>query len=88
MAADLAHRSFISPKLLDTFLEGAPEVTQKDAEDLREKDKWKDFIASCTGGKKDNSSTHKTSGSNEEEFKAFVQCIAKMGDLIRYFRNQ
>jgi hypothetical protein len=45
MAADLAHRSYISPGLLDTFLDGTPEVTQKHAEDLREKHEWKDSIA-------------------------------------------
>jgi serine/threonine protein kinase len=87
MAADLAHRSYISSGLLDTFLEGTPEVTRKHANDLREKDEWKDFIASCTGGKKGNSSTHKSSGSNEKEFKALVQCIASLGDLKKYFEK-
>jgi hypothetical protein len=87
MAADLAHRSYISLELLDTFLEGTPEVTQKHAEDLRERHEWKDFIASCTGRKKGNSSTHKSSGSNEKEFKALVQCIASLGDLRKYFEK-
>jgi len=87
MAADLAQRSYISSKLLDAFLEGTPEVTQKHAADLHEKREWNDFIASCTGGKKGNSSTHKSSGSNEKEFKALVQCIASLGDLRKYFEK-
>jgi serine/threonine protein kinase len=87
MAADLAHRSYTSSRLLDTFLEGTPEVTQKHAEDLREKYEWNDFIASCTDGKKGNPSTHKSSGSNEKEFKALVQCIASLGGLRKYFEK-
>jgi serine/threonine protein kinase len=80
MAADLAHRSYVSSRLLDTFLEGTPEVTQKHVEDLRGKSEWTAFIASCTSGKTGNSS-----GSNENEFKALLQCIASLGDLRKYF---
>ena len=87
MAADLAHRSYISTGLLDTFLKGTPEVTQKHVEDLREKHEWKDFIASCTPGKKGNSSIPKSSCSNEMEFKALVQCIASLRDLRKYFEK-
>jgi hypothetical protein len=37
MAADLAHRSYISSTLLDTFLEGTPEVTEKHVRELHKK---------------------------------------------------
>jgi hypothetical protein len=87
MAAELAHRSYISSRLLDALLEGTPDVTQKHAADLREKHEWNDFIASCTGGKQGNSSAHKSSVSNEKEFKVLVQCIANLGDLRKYFEK-
>ena len=86
MVADLAHRSYISSTLLDTFIEDIPKVTQKHVDDLCEKDEWKTFIGSCTGGKKSNSSTYKSSSdSNEEEFKAVIQCIANLDGLGEYF---
>src|ERR1700733_14706024 len=81
MAADLAHRSYVSSKLLDTFLKGTPEVTQKHVEDLRGKSGWTAFMASYTSGKTGNSSTHNSSGSNENEFKALLQCIASLEGL-------
>ena len=87
MASNLAHRSYISSTLLDTFLEDTPKVTQKHVDNLCEKDEWKKFIESCTGGKRNNSPTHKSSYSNEEEFKALVQCIANLDGLREYFRE-
>ncbi|OCK95949.1 uncharacterized protein K441DRAFT_63050 [Cenococcum geophilum 1.58] len=81
-------QSYISSTLLDTFIEDIPKVTQKHVDDLCEKDEWKTFIGSCTGGKKSNSSTHKlSSDSNEEEFKAVIQCIANLDGLGEYFRK-
>jgi hypothetical protein len=60
MAADLAHRSYISPMLLDAFLKDTPEVNQKHVLDLYEKAEWKDFVSTCTG--KGNSLLQKPSG--------------------------
>ncbi|XTI89225.1 hypothetical protein V2W45_1401204 [Cenococcum geophilum] len=74
IAANLAHRSYISSTLLDTFIKDIPKVTQKHVDDLREKDEWKTFIGSCIGGKKSNLSTYKSSSdSNKEEFKAYFR---------------
>src|SRR5277367_6729529 len=87
MAADLAHRSYISSTLIDTFLQDIPEVTQKHVLDLYEKDEWKNFITTCTGGAKSNLFAHKSSDSNEGEFKALVQCITSLEDLGKYFGN-
>jgi hypothetical protein len=74
MAADLAHRSYFSSTLLDTFLEGTPEVTKKRVRDLYKMEPWKRFVAKCTGGKNSTSFTPKSSESNEKEFKVLVQC--------------
>jgi hypothetical protein len=87
MAADLAHRSYISSRLLDTFLEGTPEVTQKDVDDLRKKGEWDAFIATFTGEKKGKISKQSSSVSNEEEFKALVLCIASLEGLKEYFKK-
>jgi hypothetical protein len=87
MVADLAHRSYISSRLLDTFLERTPEVTQKHVDDLREKAEWDAFIATCTGGKKGKTYTQSSSVSNEKEFKALVQCIASLEGLTEYFKK-
>ena len=84
MVADLAHRSYISSTLLDTFLKDTPEVMQKQVLDLYEKDEWKDFIAKCTGGEKSGSFAQ-SSDSNEKEFRALVQCIASLEGLRKYF---
>jgi hypothetical protein len=40
MTADLAHRSYFSSTLLDTFLEGTPEVTKKHVHDLYKMKPW------------------------------------------------
>jgi len=63
MVADLTYRSYISPTLWDTFLEDIPEVvTQEHVTDLRKKDRWKIFIASCTGGEMADPFSNKSSG--------------------------
>jgi hypothetical protein len=85
MAADLAHCSYFSSTLLDTFLEGTPEVTKKHIRDLYKMKPWKRFIAKCTGGKNGTSFTPKSSESNEKEFKGLVQCIASLEGLREYF---
>ena len=87
MAADLAHQSYISSTLLDTFLKDTPKVTLKHASDLKEKDEWNNFIAKCTGGENSNLFTHTSSESNEKEFKALVQCIASLEGLRGYFEK-
>jgi serine/threonine protein kinase len=88
MAADLAYRSYVSSTLLDTFLEDIPHVTQEFIHDLHEKDEWKNFIAKCTGGEKSGLLAHKSSDSNEEEFRELVQCIIRLVDLEERFGGQ
>ena len=85
MAADLAYRSYVSSKMLDTFLDGIPEVSQKHIDDLHKKDAWKNFIAKCTGGEKSGSLIHNSSDPNEKEFRELVQCIARLDGLGKYF---
>jgi hypothetical protein len=85
MAADLAHRSYFSSTLLDTFLEGTPEVTGKHVRDHYKMEPWKRFIAKCRGGKNGTLLTSKSSESNEKEFKVLVQCIASLEGLREYF---
>ena len=85
IAVDLAHRSYISLTMLDTFLEDTPKVTQKQIDDLREKAEWSNFIVSCTGEEKGPPPTHKSSNSNEKEFKKLVQCIAGLDGLAKHF---
>jgi hypothetical protein len=87
MAADLAHRSYFSSTLLDTFLEGTPKVTKKRVRDLYEMKPWKCFIAKCTDRKNSTSFTPKSSESNEKEFKALVRCIASLEGLQEYFNK-
>jgi len=88
MVADLTHRSYVSSNLLDTFLEGIPEVTQNHILDLYKKDQWKNFIATCTGGENSGSVIYKSSSSNEKEFRELVQCITKLDGLGKYFGKQ
>src|SRR5438045_8199524 len=88
MASDLAHRSYISSTLLDTFLEGTPKVTEEHVDNLRKKNEWNLFLDSCTGGKKSNSSTQKSSDSNEEDRKALVRSEERrVGKEGRYKRE-
>ena len=77
MIADLAHRSYVSSTLLDTFLEDIRDVPQEFIHDLHEKDEWKNFKAKCTGGAKSGLLARKSSDSNEKEFRELVQCIIK-----------
>jgi len=87
IAADLAHRSYISSPLLDTFLQDIekhiPDI-KTHISDLSEKDEWKDFIAKCTSG----SSVGGTSDSNENEFRKLIQCIAGLDGLKEYFADR
>jgi serine/threonine protein kinase len=88
MAADLAYRSYISSTLWDTFLKDIPNVvTQEHIIDLRKKDGWKIFIASCTGGEPADPFSDKSSGSNEEEFMQLVRSIVKLEGLEKYFKE-
>ena len=88
MAADLAYRSYVSSTLLDTFLKDIPPVDQEFIHDLHEEDEWKDFIQKCTGGEKSDSFAHKSSDSNEEEFRKLVECIITLDDLEECIRKQ
>jgi hypothetical protein len=58
-----------SSTLFDTFLEGIPEVTERYALDLYDKVEWQNFLEKRTGAEKHGSITHKSTDSNEEEFK-------------------
>jgi hypothetical protein len=88
MAADLAHRSYVSSTLLGNFLKDIPEVAQEHIVDLRTKKAWKDFIDSCTDGERSRSLTDNPSDSNEKEFKDLVECIAGLDGLGEYFRKR
>jgi Fungal protein kinase len=85
MAAGLAQRSYFSSTLLDTFLEGTPEVTEKHVRDLYKMEPWRRFIAKCRGGENGTSFTSESSESNEKEFKVLVQCITSLEGLREYF---
>ena len=85
---DFAHQSYILLTLLDIFIKDIPKVTQKHVDNLCKKKKWKAFIRCCTGEKKNNSSTYKSSSDlNEEEFKAVIQCIVDLDGLGEYFKK-
>ena len=63
-------------------------MTPKQISDLHKKDKWKQFINSCTGGKGDNRSSHNQSSSNKEEFRELVQCVVNLDGLREYFGQE
>ena len=89
MAVDLAYRSYYSSTLWDTFLKDIPEiVTPEHITDLHNRDEWKKFMDSWTGGEPTDPFSHKPSGSNEKEFKKLIQCIAGLEGLDKYFKNE
>jgi len=85
MVADLAYRSYTSSTLWHTFLKDIPDVTPKHVSDLYNKDEWKNFIGSCTGGANSNPFLSKPSGSNEKEFRELIQCVVELEGLAKYF---
>lgn len=84
MAHNTAFHCYVSDTYLEKFLEKAPMVHQEEAETLQQTSAWKSFVEKSTGLQ---DLPYPPSASNEEEFRAVVEQMAKISGLEQYFRG-
>lgn len=83
-ASDLVHRACVSKQLLDDFIQDAPVVTEQQVGLFRKSEEWNEFLRACTDGPNQKSSLV---GSNEKQFRALVERVAKIEGLKEYFEE-